>query len=433
MFCPKCGKQIPEGAKFCGGCGNPIQSFAGGLSGSQANSEKAPKQMKPPKQAKQHKQGKQPKQQAQQPVARPVPPQNGASGQSFNQIPQPSANLPSNMAMARDTKDEERKNRKLTIILCIVLAVLVLLAAGMGIYYFKVLKDDDPSQPDRMEESENIEKEVQTQEGGQTQEETPGTEETGTDEDAQEAGVVSETNEVVGDTILENIPKAVYAYSFNETLGNAKAVVREEPSTEPEEVDDFEPQYVRGIDEEAVYLDGTYGIKLSDVERVGDSYTIAFWMKADQLCDWSPFIHIGHDLFDPNERVRLWLGQKTDTDSIAPIISSERAQTEDSFEIRPDGSMPDTMESGVWYHIAFTVDGSRQGSKQGRVLGTLYVAGMYVGEGDIVPDTMNHDDFDVYLGINCWDQLYPVAFDEVKIWNQVLDAGQIQELYSAYE
>ena len=56
-----------------------------------------------------------------------------------------------------------------------------------------------------------------------------------------------------------------------------------------------------------------------------------------------------------------------------------------------------------------------------------------MGEGDVVPDTMNTDDFDVYLGINCWDQLYPVAFDEVKIWDQVLDAGQIQELYSAYE
>ena len=64
---------------------------------------------------------------------------------------------------------------------------------------------------------------------------------------------------------------------------------------------------------------------------------------------------------------------------------------------------------------------------------SLYVAGKYVGEGDVVPDTLNTDDFDVYLGINCWDQLYPVAFDEVKIWDQVLDAGQIQELYSAYE
>lgn len=49
-----------------------------------------------------------------------------------------------------------------------------------------------------------------------------------------------------------------------------------------------------------------------------------------------------------------------------------------------------------------------------------------------MPDTMNADNFNVYLGINNWDQMYPVAFDEVKIWNQVLDEGQIQELYWAY-
>ena len=67
------------------------------------------------------------------------------------------------------------------------------------------------------------------------------------------------------------------------------------------------------------------------------------------------------------------------------------------------------------------------------MLGTLYVAGRYICEGDIVPDMMNTDNFEVYLGINCWDALYPVAFDDVKIWDQVLDGNQIQELYSAYE
>lgn len=405
MFCPKCGKQIPEGAKFCGGCGNPVKPLSEAPSAGRMQFTKA---AEPPKQQK-------------------------PSGS--NQVPLPPANLPSDMALARDTKEEERKNRKLTIILCIVLAVLVCVAAGMGIYYVKVLKGD-ASEPDRIEESKNIEGEVETEGETQAESETQTKEEaelTEQTETAEAEGVVSDTNEVVGDTILENIPKAVYSYSFNDTLGNAKVAVRNTPDAEPEETEDVEPQYVRGIDDKAVFLDGTYGIKLSDVERVGDSYTIAFWMKADQLYDWAPFLHIGHDLFDSEKRVRLWLGQKTDTASVAPIISSERALTEDSFEIRPGQSMPNTIEPGVWYHIAFTVDGSRQGSKQGRLLGTLYVAGKYVGEGDVVPDTLNTDDFDVYLGINCWDQLYPVAFDEVKIWDQVLDAGQIQELYSAYE
>lgn len=420
MFCPKCGKQIPEGAKFCGGCGNPVKPLTGVTPGGQVDS------VKPPKPQKHEKKTKEKVQQTS------VPLQNVQPVQGLNQ---PTAsNLPSNIVMTKETREEERENRKLTIILCIVLAVLVLVAVGMGFYYLKILKSGDGVEPDQIEESESTEEITQTEEGEQEGEETQSTEQdTEETETTQEEGVVSDTNEVVGDTILENIPKAVYSYSFDERLDNAEVVVRKDPDTEPEETDDIEPQYVRGIEDKAVYLDGTYGIKLSDVERVGDSYTIAFWMKADELYDWSPFIHIGHDLFDSNKRVRLWLGQKTDGASVAPIISSERTQTEDSFEVRPGQSMPNSVEPKVWYHIAFTVDGSKQGSKQGRLLGTLYVAGKYVGEGDIVPDTMNTDEFNVYLGINCWDQLYPVAFDDVKIWDQVLDADQIQELYSAYE
>lgn len=395
MFCPKCGKQIPDGAKFCGGCGNPVK--------------------------------------AQQDRKIPVPPQNAQFAQAGHQASAPAPNLSSNRGMNGDNREEERKNRKLTIILFIVLAVLILVAAGMGVYYFKVLKNsDDGSAADRIEETDAREEAEEPEE--QEEAESESKEETVDSQEAEEIeGVVSDTNEVVMGTVLENIPKAVYSYQFDDDLGNAKVVVRNDAETEPEETDDVEPQFERGMDGQAVYLDGTYGISLADVEKVGESYTVAFWMKAERLCDWSPFIHIGYDSLDPNKRVRLWIAQKTDGTSIAPIISSERAETGVFFEIRPGQSMPNTVEPNVWYHIAFTVDASKQGSRNGSVLGTLYVAGQRVGEGDIILDSMNVDDFEVYLGINCWDELYPAAFDDVKIWNQVLDDGQIQELYQAYE
>lgn len=396
MFCPKCGKQIPEGAKFCGGCGNPVRPLTKMSTGSQTGiTERAKKPS----------------------------------------IPIPSANLPSGMAMTQNTRDEERRNRKLTIILCIVLFVLVLVAAGMGIYYFKVLEDNDGnSSTNQIEQADDREDKVGEDAETEDEEEPEQAQQPADTQETEEtAGVMSDTNEVIADKILENIPKAVYSYQFNEDLGNAEVVVRNAPETEPEKTDNIEPQYIHGMDGKAIYLDGTYGIKLSDVERVGDSYTVAFWMKADRLCDWSPFIHIGHDLNNPEKRVRLWLGQKTEGVSIAPIISSERAEVKDSFEIRPEQFMPNTVEPDIWYYIVFTVDASKQGSRSGSVLGTLYVAGQYIGQGDIVLDTMNVDEFDVYLGINCWDELYPVAFDDVKIWNQVLDSGQVQELYNAYE
>lgn len=395
MFCPKCGKQLSEDAKFCGGCGSPVQPSV---------------------------------------KISPVTPTPVNSSNMAPVIPPPAnqTNLPSDMEMAENTREEERRNRKLTIILFVVLAVLILVAAGMAIYYFKVLRSsENNSMADRIEEmdaGEGVEEPgTDAAEGAEQADQTEASQEA-----EEPEGVVSDTNEVVGETILENIPKALYSYPFNEELGGARVVVRDEPETEPEEAD-LEPQYARGVDGEAVYLDGTYGIKLDDVERVGESYTVAFWMKADRVCDWSPFIHIGHDPLEPNKRVRLWLAQKTDGVSVAPIISSEKVETEDSVEIRPEDSMPNRIEPNVWYHIAFTVDASRQGSQSGRVLGTLYVAGQRIGEGDVIPDTMNVDDFDVFLGINCWDELYPVAFDDVKIWDQVLDGGQIQELYQAYE
>lgn len=402
MFCPKCGKQIPEGAKFCGGCGNPVQVHTKAVPADRVkNSE--------------------------QPVPQPQ-----------QAIPMPSANMPSGIAMTQHTQEEERKNRKLTIILCIVLFLLVLVAVGIGIYYFKVIRDnDDNSVTDQIEETndqeEQEEQEIQETDAGYVDDSAQSDQSEAAQEAEEAEGVVSDTNEVIGDKILDNIPKAVYSYQFNEDLGNAEVVVRNAPESEPEKSDDIEPQYVHGMDGKAIYLDGTYGIKLSDVEKVGDSYTIAFWMKADRLCDWSPFIHIGHDLNNPEKRVRLWLGQKTDGVSVAPIISSERAEVNYSFEIRPEQSKPNTVQPDIWYYIVFTVDGSKRGSRTGSVLGTLYVAGQYIGQGDIVLDTMNADEFNVYLGINPWDELYPVAFDDVKIWDQVLDSGQVQELYNAYE
>lgn len=399
MFCPKCGKQIPDGAKFCPGCGNKMQIPGGNVQQTKKPDGNVQQAKKPDRDVKQS-----------------MPPETGHG--------QP-----------QSTQKAGNKNRALTIILSIVLVILILAAVGLGIYYFKALGLPVSEDTDREEEDMETEEEPQEEEAEAKDEAASedGDDGSALEMPAEEQGVVSDTNEVISETILYNIPKSVYSYQFDEDLGNAKAVVRTVGDSMPEISENLKVKYVPGMDGKAVYLDGTYGILLSDVGRVGTSYTVAFWMKADDLQDWSPFIHIGHDLLDSDNRARLWLGQKTDDVSVAPIISSESRKTADSFEIRPGKSVPNSIEPGVWYHIVFTVDGSRQGSRKGSVLGTLYVAGRYICEGDIVPDMMNTDNFEVYLGINCWDALYPVAFDDVKIWDQVLDSSQIQELYNAYE
>ncbi len=42
MFCPKCGKEVPEGATFCPSCGAPIQAAAPGAAPSQTTQAQAP-------------------------------------------------------------------------------------------------------------------------------------------------------------------------------------------------------------------------------------------------------------------------------------------------------------------------------------------------------------------------------------------------------
>lgn len=381
MFCPKCGKQLPDHVKFCTGCGTQIGQVK----------EKNQK------------------------------------------------------------KESENKNKRTMIILFGILIVLILVAVGMAVFYFKEINNDSriesvQNEPDNDDDETTEEQEPEDDTEVQEDSEQADTEsEDGEQEDAdigsdeesaaseEETRVVSDTNEVVKNTILPGVPKALYSYEFDETLGNAQVVVRNAGETMPEVTSDIEPQYIPGMDGKAVYLDGTYGVQLSDVKRIGTSYTIAFWMRADALYAWAPYIHIGYDLLDSNRRSRIWIGQKEDGVSVAPIISSERAVAKESFEIRPKDYAVNTIEPGIWYHIVLTVDGNTRGSRAGSQLGTLYVSGRYAGEGDIVLDTMNVDDFTVYLAINCWDVLYPAAFDDVKIWDQVLDGQQVLELFNAYQ
>ena len=236
--------------------------------------------------------------------------------------------------------------------------------------------------------------------------------------------------EVVRGRTVDSVPKSVRSYDFEEEPDGVQPVIRSGGEQMPEDAD-VALQYVEGIDGKALYLDGTYGLRLDGIGRLGASYSAAFWIKADELCDWSPFIHIGYDLFDSERRCRLWIGQKTDGSSVAPILSSEQARDGVSFEIRPDG-MADTMQTDAWYHIVFTVDGTKTGSRPDSVYGTLYVSGVMVGEGDVARDVLDAGDPEIYLGINCWDELFPAAYDDVRIWDRALDESQVWDLYDAY-
>ena len=54
--------------------------------------------------------------------------------------------------------------------------------------------------------------------------------------------------------------------------------------------------YIPGVKGDAVYTDGITGYKLTDVNGVGDNYTISFWLYATRLSNYMPTVQFGPDV-----------------------------------------------------------------------------------------------------------------------------------------
>lgn len=123
----------------------------------------------------------------------------------------------------------------------------------------------------------------------------------------QEEPEVDSSKEIVKDVLLSNVPKADYSFSFNGKLSDATVVIREgdvnhfNEGTYPDQTEDVPPLFTEGMEGDAIYLDGSYGVELLGVDALSDSYTISFWFRADELRDWSPFLLIGSHLLDVGE------------------------------------------------------------------------------------------------------------------------------------
>lgn len=232
-----------------------------------------------------------------------------------------------------------------------------------------------------------------------------------------------------------------YEYNFDGELGGAKVVVREGDNEDggnagalPVE-SDVAAQFDNGVNGQALYLDGKYGVLL-DAEAVGETYTLAFWVNPARFSNFGPIVQLGSDLLSANASAK-WLNiTKTDWDGdSAPIIWS-RNEVLDTFPwylkayFTADGGYQ--IPKNEWSHIAVTVDGSKTGMDP--VLGTevdgtfhsqLYINGELIGEGPVAEGTFTGD-AKVYLGINAWDIIFKGLFDEFKIYDTVLTAVDVK-------
>lgn len=244
----------------------------------------------------------------------------------------------------------------------------------------------------------------------------------------------------------------VYEYGFDGSLGGAAVATREGdidglPVTPnlPQANSSIEAQFADGVNGQAVFLDGSYGIVL-DAEAVGDTYSVAFWVNPSRFSNHTPIIQIGQDLLGEDGRT-AWLNvTKTDWAGDATPIMWSRSQIA-SLEL---GDNPDLVwpwyqkayfavdesrqmafERDAWNHVVITVDGNTPGTDpvEGvEVPGTLhskfYLNGELFGEGPVAKHTFTGDS-KIYLGINCWDINFRGLFDDFKVYDVVLSDSDV--------
>lgn len=253
--------------------------------------------------------------------------------------------------------------------------------------------------------------------------------------------VDSSSKEIIGDVLLSNVPKADYSYSFNGKLTDAVVVTRAgdvgrfNDGTYPEPSEDVFPLFTEGMEGDALYLDGSYGVALQGVEPLNESYTISFWFRADELFDWSPFLMIGSHLLDAGgSQSYLSINRKTteEGEQVVPIFNTIDALLNNSCEIRPSMEHKKCINLNEWVYITVCVDASQTSEEEGRVMGYLYLNSELIGSGEVSLLNMDGEGVYAYLGISCQDELFRASYDEVHIWRQVLDESQISSMYTAY-
>lgn len=258
----------------------------------------------------------------------------------------------------------------------------------------------------------------------------------------QEKPVVESSKEIVRDALLSDVPSADYSYSFDDRLDNSVTVTRSgdvggfNEGTYPERSDEVLPLFTDGMEGSALYLDGTYGVELLGIEGLADSYTISFWFRADELCDWSPFLMIGSNLLDVDATQNYITFNKKTTEegeAVVPVFNTINRTCDNSCEVRPSSDNKQCVSLNEWTYITICVDAEQVSETDDmKVTAYLYVNSELVGSGEVSKLSLETENLKAYVGIDCFDELYRASFDEIHIWNSMLDESQISAMYVAY-
>ena len=287
----------------------------------------------------------------------------------------------------------------------------------------------------RLQQNSDIQDSVQTETGGY--ETTVSVALPGLEPEKPE---VDSSKEIVNDILLSNVPKADYSYSFNGKLTDAVVVTRAgdvdgfNSGTYPEAAEDVLPLFTEGVEGDAIYLDGSYGVELLGIEALDASYTISFWFRAEEMQDWSPFLVIGSHLMDVGgSQSFLSFNKKTTEEGevVVPVFNTIDAGWNNACEVRPSMDPKQCISLNEWNYITICVNAD-EASEAGKVTGYLYLNSEMIGSGEVSCLNLDPENIKAYLGINCNDLLFRASYDELHIWQYMLDESQISSMYAAY-
>jgi hypothetical protein len=261
----------------------------------------------------------------------------------------------------------------------------------------------------------------------------------------KEAETEAETKEKETDAPKADIPQDYkYYFAFDEEDDRVHLAAQRTGETPIVQVTDDKPVYVDGVKGKALYLDGSKGAKL-DVNGVGDTYTVSFWVQPLRSAQYMPTLQYGPDIHGDSTGGQhyvnfTWAKWNPDDTTVLeyPCVWAYDQLDNAKWPNFYPGTLEDLVKK--WTNITMTVDADEVTADGSLIIAHLYVNGEEFlpgnSEGEernvnVVFNTMQEsDNFDFLLGINYWDAIFKGAFDEIYVYDYVLSADQIKGLYS---
>lgn len=163
--------------------------------------------------------------------------------------------------------------------------------------------------------------------------------------------------------------------------------------------------YAAGVRGDAAVFNGASGVRLPDGLIAGNTYSVALWVRPDQLTFFTTTFFGARDL-------NSWV-------SIVPQGPVGGQTMVWSGTAWYDATTGTTIKTGEWTHLAFTV-------QEGTV--TVYIDGAQKFSRGDFPNVFTTTSGTFGLGVNWWDTPFKGQIDDLRVYESALSAADVAAL-----